>query len=320
MNTSTSLPAKPLLESTESEVGGLRAIRWPEPVWLGLGILGLSGVLLGNPAVTSWKTLDKRADFTLERNNIQISQPPRWIPGDLVREVLAHCDFPQRISLLDQEVTRELHDAFALNPWVERVHSVRKAYPPRIEIDLSYRRPLALVTIDSGEFMVDESGVVLPPPRNLLIESANYPRIEGIRTAPGLIGQPWADSLVSHATALATVLEPYWKELQLTAIVAPRTGPRSDSLDDGVFELRTVDGSRILWGHPPDSDHPGTLPTQTRLQRLRDYASRLGPFGPQHGSQLIDLRPLGEISRRPIVAGGPPLHLRETPLPAGNDF
>jgi len=323
MTSSSPNHAEPLTESPEPDDITERRFRWPEPMWLGLGILGLSGVLLGSPATESWKTLDKRADFVLERSDIQISQPPRWIPGDLVRDVLAHCDFPQRLSLLDQDVTRELHDAFALNPWVERVHSVRKTFPPQIQVDLSYRRPLALVTIDSGEFTVDESGVVLPPPRNLLTESENYPRIDGIRTAPGLIGQPWADPLVSHATALATVLEPYWKELQLTAIVAPRTGPRSDSLDDGVFELRTVDGSRILWGHPPDSDHPGTLPTQTRLQRLRDYARRLGPFGPQHGAHLIDLRPLGEISRRPLVAGGSNgshLNARVKSPPNADDF
>ena len=133
-----------------------------------------------------------------------------------------------------------------------------------------------------------------------LTDLASYPRIEGIRTAPGMVGHPWGDPLVTHAAALAAILEPYWKELQLSAISVPATNHRPDSFDDGVFELRAVDGSRILWGHPPDSDHPGSLPTQTRLQRLRDYIRQLGPFEGQHGAHLIDLRPLGEISRRPL--------------------
>lgn len=268
--------------------------------WVMMGALLAFGGVLGMPAHESWNSLFQSPEFQLHRRDIQISQPPRWIPGDLVREIVSNCELPPRISLMDPQMTRELHDACALNPWVERVHSVRKTFPPRVTIELDYRRPLAMVCIDSGEFPIDESGVVLPQPRQLLTDMACYPRIEGIRTAPGMVGHPWGDPLVTHAAALASILEPYWKELQLSAIVAPSTNHRLDSFDDGVFELRAVDGSRILWGHSPDSDHPGSLPSTTRLQRLRDYIRQLGPFEGQQCAHLIDLRPLGEISRRPL--------------------
>jgi hypothetical protein len=274
--------------------------------WLMMGALAAFGGVLGMPARDSWTSLLQAPEFQLERRDIQISQPPRWIPGDLVREIVSNCDLPRRISLMDPNITRELHDACALNPWVERVHTVHKTFPPRVTIELDYRRPMALVCIESGEFHVDESGILLPQPRQILTDLASFPRIEGIRTAPGLVGHPWGDPLVTNASSLAAILEPFWKELQLTAIVVPSTNHRPDSFDDGVFELRAVDGSRILWGHPPESDHPGSLPTQTRLQRLRDYNRQLGPFGGQHGAHLIDLRPLGEISRRPLGLPRPP--------------
>ena len=285
-----------------AEVDGGASSGWPVPSrhWLMLGALAALGGILGAPARESWHSLFRAPEYQLQRREIHITQPPRWIPGDFTREIVSNCELPSRISLMDPNITRELHDACSLNPWVERVHSVRKTFPPRVTIELDYRRPLALVCIDSGEFPVDESGVVLPQPRQLLTDSESYPRIEGIRTAPGMVGHPWGDPLVIQASALAAILEPFWKELQLAAIVVPSTSHRPDSFDDGVFELRAVDGSRILWGHSPDSDHPGSLPTQTRLQRLRDYNRQLGPFGSHHGAHLIDLRPLGEISRRPL--------------------
>jgi hypothetical protein len=275
-----------------------------------LGALAAFGGTLGMPAYESWNSLFQSPEFQLQRRDIRISQPPRWIPGDLVREIVSNCDLPKRISLMDSQITRELHDACALNPWVERVHLVRKTFPPMVTIELDYRRPLAMVCIESGDIPIDESGVVLPQPRQLLTEQASYPRIEGIRTAPGLVGHSWGDPLVANAASLAAILEPYWKELELSAIVAPSTNHRSDSFDDGVFELRAVDGSRILWGHSPDSDHPGSLPTATRLQRLRDYHRQFGPFEAQQFTHLIDLRPLGEISRRPLSPAAMP-----TPLP-----
>jgi len=270
-----------------------------------MGAVVSFGGVLGMPALESWNSLLQSSEFQLQRRDIQISQPPRWIPGDLVREIVSNCDLPPRISLMDPNIMRELHDACSLNPWVARVHSVRKTFPARVNIELDYRRPLALVCIESGEYPVDESGIVLPQPRQLLTDFASYPRIEGIRTAPGMVGHSWGDHLVTQASALAAILEPYWKELQLSAIVVPSTNHRPDAFDEGVFELRAVDGSRILWGHSPDSDHPGSLPTQTRLQRLRDYHRQLGPFGDNHGSHLIDLRPLGEISRRPLSLAPP---------------
>ncbi|MCY2967544.1 MAG: hypothetical protein NT069_28590 [Planctomycetota bacterium] len=279
---------------------------WLLRPWV-VGVLGLSGigVLFGPSVFARWPGLEQRPEYQVPWRSVHITQPPAWISGRLVHDVLHGRDFPESLPLLDPELTRQMEEAFASNPWVERVVSVQKSFPARIDIEMTYRRPVAMVAIDSGEFPIDAHGVLLPLPQKVREDADKYPRIEGARSSPGLVGKPWGDPIVVHAADVAAALEPHWTKLKLTAIICPRTTPRVDSLDDGAFELRAVDGSRILWGHPPGSDHPGAVPTEQKIGRLLDYVEKLGPFGPEHGPHLIDLRPLGEISRKRLPAESP---------------
>lgn len=256
--------------------------------------------------------LDNRPEYLVGWRDIHVTQPPAWIPGQIVQEVLRNGDFPERLRLLHPELTRELSEAFERNPWVESVKTVRKSFPARVDIDLVYRQPIAMVVVDSGEFAVDGEGILLPLPRMALEEAASYPRIEGAKTSPqGLNGQPWGDRIVEDAARLAATLAPHWKAMQLETIVCPKTSPRANSLDDGVYQLRTRDGSRIVWGHPPGSDHPGDLATDKKIGRILDYHAKFGPFGASHGTFRIDIRPFQAITRTPFSSA----EGRDVPVP-----
>jgi len=263
-------------------------------------LVALLGPVLGG----GLPELDRRPEYLVGWRDIHVTQPPAWVPGQIVTEVMRNGDFPERLRLLHPELTRELSEAFERNPWIESVTSVRKSFPARVDIELVYRRPIAMVILDSGDFAVDGDGVLLPLPRLALEESDRYPRIEGAATSPqGLNGQPWGDRIVEDAARLAAALAPHWKKLQIDAILCPKTSPRANSLDDGVYTLRTADGSRIVWGHPPGSDHPGDLSTDKKIGRLVEYHAKFGPFGPAHGKFRIDIRPFQAIARTPLDSG-----------------
>ena len=72
-------------------------------------------------------------------------------------------------------------------------------------------------------------------------------------------------------------------------------------IDDLQFELLTRNGSRILWGRAPGTNHPGELTVEQKIGRLKKYQSDFGGFDQPHGPYEIDIRHWREISRRPFV-------------------
>jgi hypothetical protein len=247
--------------------------------------------------------LSGRSEYQLPATAIEVTQPPHWVPHDLVAQVAEHASLPAQLSILDDNLVTDVAEAFRLNPWVDEVVSVQKSFPAKVVVTLTYRRAIAMVDVRQGQYPIDAHGVLLPPQDFSVADTKSYPTITGVTSTPqGPAGTSWGDQVVEDAAALAAELAPCWKKLGLTAIVCPRTAERPAKIDEGVFVLVAKGGSKIVWGHAPGIDHPGELSTAQKIGRLEDYVSRFGGFDRPQGPYQIDIRHWRDISRTPLSA------------------
>jgi hypothetical protein len=247
--------------------------------------------------------LAERDEYHLPATAIEITQPPHWVPHDLVAQVVENAGLPAKLSILDEQLVTDVAEAFRLNPWVDEVVSVQKSFPAKVVAVLTYRRAVAMVEVRRGQFPIDSHGIVLPPQDFSVADTRAYPTITGVTSTPqGPAGTAWGDRVVEDAAALASELAPCWKRLGLEAIVCPRTAERPTKIDDGVFVLIARGGSKIVWGHAPGIDHPGELSTAQKVGRLEDYVKRFGGFDRPQGPYQIDIRHWRDISRTPLSA------------------
>ena len=247
--------------------------------------------------------LSQRDEYVLAATEIEITQPPHWVPHNFVAQVVENANLPAKLSLLETNLVGEIAEAFQLNPWVEEVVSVSKSFPAKVLVVLSYRRPVAMVEVRQGQYPIDSHGVLLPPQDFSVADTRSYPIITGVVSTPqGPAGTDWGDKVVAGAAELAAELSPHWKKFGLVAIVTPRTVEGHEKIDEGVYVLLAKGGSRIVWGHAPGTDHPGELSTKQKIGRLDEYVTKFGGFNRPQGPYQIDIRHWRDISRTPLSA------------------
>lgn len=245
--------------------------------------------------------LRQRDEYTLSTTEIEITPPPRWVPADLVDQVVQQANLPETVSLLEDDLAGRILEAFEGHPWVAEVRSVRKSMPARLTVELRYREPVAMVQMKAGFYPVDKKGTLLPPQDFAISEAKRYPRITNVQSVPqGSAGTAWGDVVVLGAARIAEALAPHWEEFELAAIRAPRPTSAHTTIDDLTYVLITRGGSRILWGRAPGADHPGELTAEQKVGRLQEYLARFEQFDRPHGPYEIDIRHWREISRRPL--------------------
>ena len=66
------------------------------------------------------------------------------------------------LSILDDGLVERIHSVFSLHPWVAKVQRVTKSHPAHVEVEIVYRRPVAMVEVPGGWYPVDVEGVLLP--------------------------------------------------------------------------------------------------------------------------------------------------------------
>jgi hypothetical protein len=267
-----------------------------------LGIaLVVAAAIVGPEIRKRLPDLAERPEYRLAAVKIEITQPPHWVPHDLVEQVVQHAALPAELSLLDDDLTRQVAEAFQFHPWVEEVVSVKKSVPAKIEVQLRYRCPVAMVQMQQGMYPVDGAGILLPPADFRIADTRKYPVILNVRSTPqGPAGTPWGDPVVLGGARLAAELAPYWKKLGVTSISCERS-PTGKTADEW-YTLISTGGSRIIWGRAPGVDHPGELSVEQKIGRLKKYVADFGNFDQPHGPYEIDIRHWREISRRPLTA------------------
>ncbi|MDB5385925.1 MAG: hypothetical protein JWM11_1571, partial [Planctomycetaceae bacterium] len=198
-----------------------------------------------------------RPEYQLRTADIHITDIPQWVPKDLVAQVISQSRLGAQRSVLEDGLTAEIAGAFQKHPWIEKVVKVTKDVPARVDVELIYRRPVAMVEVPTGLLPLDGHGVLLPPTEFTPEDARRYPLISQPKTSPhGAIGSSWGDPQVVAAARLAAVLLPHWKDFNLAAIVIPAGIDLRAPLEELVFELQTKGGSRIVWGRAPGVVYP----------------------------------------------------------------
>jgi hypothetical protein len=275
--------------------------RWVlRPVVL-LAIVGGVSLYIAGPVAWSWlPDLTRRPEYRVRADKIRFTDPPAWVPAGFIRDVIREGELPEELSLLDDHLVDQVAKALQKDAWVERVVSVRKDFGTGVSAVIEYRKPVAFVVTETDHYPIDREARLLPPP-NLPPGSDELPVIRNAHSTPQVaLGTAWGDRAVEGAAKLAAILGPLWKKLKLESIQIPDAAAKSGGSAETIYELRTVGGSRIIWGRAPGSDHPGELTYQQKVGRLEDYAARNGGFSDEHGPYEIDIRHWREITRQPL--------------------
>jgi len=249
-----------------------------------------------------------RDRYLLTAEGIAISTMPAWISADVRMEVVRNSGLDRRLSVLDEAFVSVVEDAFALHPWVESVDRITKSYPPAVFVDLTFRRPVAVVELASPEGVqlipVDKTGIQLPAPDVPDIRKRYLPRIGGIVGRP-LVGQQWNDPRVVGATELAELLVDSWESLHLVDIMPSARPEIQADHRYFVFHLITRGGTRVVWGAAPSNAPPGEDDFASKLQRLRECISQHGPLDSVRGPAIVDVRHELAITPRTVKNKSP---------------
>lgn len=204
---------------------------------------------------------------------IEITEPPIYVRSNIVEAVYRDTAM-ESLSLIDSQATAKIASAFASNPWVRRVNSVRKLPGGVIDVRIDYRVPVAMVHVisrhpevtGSSFFAVDGDGVFLPPHEFSRSDTRNYVHIYVPAAYPsGMPGTPFGNPRVEAAAQLAAVLAPIRDRIRVKSIGVP-----GDLRESAIpqLELTTQDDVRVFWGSPPGHESPGERTAEMKLQVL----------------------------------------------------
>jgi hypothetical protein len=164
--------------------------RW---LWQALAVILLAAALLaGLIALGRWglAELRGRERYAVRFANIACTPPPGMTRSEFLDEVQYLSRLPDRLGLLDEDLTQKLTAAFARHPWVEKVQDVVLQPPRHIDVKLTLRKAVLAVRTSAGLIAVDRHGVRLP--KNAATD--DLPIFEGDAAPPkGQAGTIWGD-------------------------------------------------------------------------------------------------------------------------------
>src|SRR5437870_4826537 len=113
--------------------------------------------------------------YMLDFAAVECPAPPAEKRAEFLAEVQSLGNLPSRLHLLDEALPRQLADAFARHPYVEKVERIAVLPSHEISVKLSYRIPVLEVMLsvtdqtrsksdlaDDPSWFVDGKGIVLP--------------------------------------------------------------------------------------------------------------------------------------------------------------
>jgi hypothetical protein len=273
-----------------------KLLRFQPRAWLCILLLisfAITGQFLWSRAKP---TIAQNKHYLLVAENVTITPTPPWIRSDIKAQALRDAGLLGTLSVLDDWdlLSRRIKEAFEFHPWVASVNRITRKLPGSLDVELTYRKPIAAVeSSDANGIMflpIDANGVRLPEADLSEAERRYLPRISGITGRP-LIGDKWDDPRVIGGANLAQQLADVWQQLRLVEIIAAAQSSPRDEKQIYRFEIVTTGGTRILWGMKPgDESSTGESPFSEKRKRLLDYASQHGKLESIDGPAVLDVR------------------------------
>jgi len=89
-----------------------------------------------------------QAIYGLKSENLIVTPKPVWIKSDVAAEVFQGADLG-RLSVLDRQMSASVFNAFRTHPWIRKVFRVQKISGCQVEVNVEYRKPLAMIYWES---------------------------------------------------------------------------------------------------------------------------------------------------------------------------
>ena len=259
----------------------------------GLAVLAAlaATVLVGNEVLhRAMQWLERQPEYQLRFLDIELSpSPPAWFRGGseaFLRQVKENRKEDDLLPILELEPERIVSD-FKLFPWVDDVPRVE--YPPRsIKVYLVYKKPVAVMTLPTGEKIVlDGQGHIVPTSDiddeklGPLIKIAGTGLVHSPGNRPGEVWKSAAlppeagkkERGVLGAARLAAFLSEPSRASAAAALPALRfwaiyaTDP---PYDRGLF-VRSAEDT-ILWGNSPGEKAIGEPDAEEKWSILEKWA------------------------------------------------
>src|SRR5262245_28674395 len=156
----------------------------------------LGGLIAGGRALRG--RLADAEQYQFPFADIQFNSPPGPEPAKFLSEVRYLGEFPERVSLLDDELPRRLKEALQRHGGVE---SANASIVPgkRITAQLAFRTPGLTVRFADGVPTVDATGVLLPRSA----QTQGLPALSWAKAPAGGAGKLWGDATVEAAARVA---------------------------------------------------------------------------------------------------------------------
>ncbi len=225
-------------------------------------------------------------EYRLKTDLMRVTPQPEWIRSDVKQSAVTHGRLHEA-NMLDRELVLQVKQAFGVQPWVKRVLRVNKQYPSTVEIELEYRRPVALVEVPAGTFPpynyeglvpVDDEGYLLPVELTAE-ESHGFPKIAGVDSSPsGPPGSPWGDPRVVEAVQIVSLLQEAWEKLELYKIEVPPMPSSAELEATSDYVLITRQRRRFQWGPAPGKEARGQATAREKADGLKAFAEQRGPL------------------------------------------
>jgi hypothetical protein len=261
----------------------------------GLVLCALVVIVSGAGVLYAWQRWGqpamRSAEYVVTPERINVNALPAWIRSDVKAEVIRSAGITQ-LDLRENKLLEKVSHAFALHPWVAKVVRIEKRFPARVEVELLYRRPAAVVEIvpqGKNELLfVDDQSVLLPSTDFSPSQAKDYLRIAaGNETTASVYGMPWGSRRIAGAARLAALWGDRWKPLGLYRIVTVES-----AAGQVIYELRTPRDVRIIWGSAAISESAREPSAEQKIAALEQLVHDKGPLDREGAQAVVDLRQL----------------------------
>jgi len=271
------------------------------------GVLALVAVAVSLGASRLWAAVSGRPEFTLDASALSFHNcPPCGRRAQMASELRKQLSAAiGGRSVFDEDLCRRVEERLRAGPcfWIREVKSVRRLLPDRLELEMVFREPAALVQFGPDCYMIDADGYWLPDHLYLLPEGWDTDRIPVIvnrklRTSPPL-ARGWSGPALAVGARLHMFLlrSGLFDELPMKTLDVTHVGEAGYEPD---IVLTARNGVAIKWGCSDSyaqleglSLPSGRNPDSRKLEMLR---TKMGDYPGLEGLNYIDLRWVGKIS------------------------
>lgn len=299
-------------EYEEEYEGGSFVDRFASASWRTAIVVPLILILFAFGSWMIWKkyrdqVLD-HSSYSLDPTNITYTAPPEWIQGDILEDVVKLGSLEKK-RIHDTGLTVQVASAFEHHPCVKRVERVRISYPAKLNVELTYREPVAMVALpdddptdgDAWILPIDSEAVLLRTSDFTPTLAQSFPRIDVGNTEPsGPEGSSWGDEAVADAAKIAELLYKDWSSLKEVLYQVELSSQSTSTARAGDFDIRgrpnlgpDPPGLLIHWGRAPGKEQVGEPTAKAKLEKLKQWVNE---------AKLNGRLPIGEIDLRSVRA------------------